>query len=97
MTNENDAGHVVTVVYDFQGRGLHSCLRCHYAGFSAPELPCPGPACRHCGDPIRDGERGVNWPWIHTHGFYACIGRQGVTKAEPRVLPPGSHSGGDGS
>ena len=42
MAEPADRVHVVTVVYDFQGRGLHSCLECHYAGFSPPPLPCPG-------------------------------------------------------
>ena len=43
-TAENDAPrlHVVSVVYDFERRALHWCLVCHYAGFTAPPLPCPG-------------------------------------------------------
>jgi hypothetical protein len=42
-TAQTDGVHVVSVVYDFDGRSFHTCLRCHYAGFSPPPLPCRGP------------------------------------------------------
>ena len=38
-----ERAHVVSVVYDFDRRAMHWCLVCHYAGFSVPPLPCPGP------------------------------------------------------
>jgi hypothetical protein len=39
--------------------------------------------CRHCGKPIRAGESGVNWPWIHKNGWYGCEPFEVGFRAEP--------------
>ena len=51
--------------------------------------------CRHCGMEIREGEKSVNWPWIHMTGFYGCaIAEPHGMKAEP-LYPPVQKGVGD--